>query len=110
VLVTETRQAATERVLIEVRDTGIGIAPEDMPHVFDPFYQVGRSSTRATGGVGLGLSIAHQLIEVLGGQLSLTSTPAAGTTFRIDVPLRLAAPVTTETTTIVLDDAQRTGS
>lgn len=108
VIVTAT--AGGERVIVDVRDTGIGIAPEDVPHVFEPFYQVGRSSTRTTGGVGLGLSIAHQLVVLLGGELTLTSAPATGTTFRIDVPVRLTAPAAAHETTIVLDAARRTAS
>jgi signal transduction histidine kinase len=58
----------------------------------------------------LGLSIAHQLVALLGGRLSLTSTLGAGSTFRVEFPLRLGAAVTSEATMIVLDRARRTGS
>ena len=74
------------RVAIEVADTGPGIAPEDAAHVFDPFRQAGASSTRGTGGVGLGLSIVKGLVQALGGSITLTSRPGEGATFRIELP------------------------
>jgi signal transduction histidine kinase len=110
VLVTAHRTSDGEQAVLEVRDTGVGIAPDDLPHLFEPFYQVGRSSTRTTGGVGLGLSIARQLITLLGGRVSVTSTPGTGTTFRVEVPLRPAAPLSSDATTIVVERGARTGS
>ena len=98
------------QVAIEVRDTGVGIAPEDVPHVFEPFYQVGRSSTRTTGGVGLGLSIAYQLITLLGGEIAVTSTLGAGSTFRVLVPARPPGGGAADGTTIVVERTARTGS
>jgi signal transduction histidine kinase len=79
-----------ERVRIDVTDTGRGIAAADVAHVFEPFYQAGSSSTRTTGGVGLGLSIVHQLVTVLGGSASIESTLGRGTTVRVEIPVRLA--------------------
>jgi two-component system, sensor histidine kinase len=78
-----------DRVRIEVTDSGKGIAPEDLSSIFDPFHQLGESSTRGTGGVGLGLSIVKQLTEALGGTVSASSTPGEGSTFRVDVPRTL---------------------
>lgn len=75
---------AGERVTITVRDRGIGITPEDMAHIFDPYF-----TTRRTG-TGLGLPITKNIIEGLGGTLSLRSHPGKGTEIRIDLPL--AAP------------------
>jgi signal transduction histidine kinase len=82
-----------ERVGIEVADTGCGIDPADLPHVFEPFYQVGSSSTRTTGGVGLGLSIVRQLVTVLGGEVTIESGPGRGTLVRLEIPCRLAGEV-----------------
>jgi signal transduction histidine kinase len=71
------------RVRLAVSDTGQGIAPEDLPHVFDRFYRGDTSRDRASGGSGLGLSIARALIEAHGGTIDVQSTPGEGTTFSI---------------------------
>jgi PAS domain S-box-containing protein len=76
-------------VAFSVSDTGIGIPPEHLPHIFEAFRQVDNSSTRTYGGVGLGLYITQQLLELLGGTISVDSTPGKGTTFRVWVPARL---------------------
>jgi signal transduction histidine kinase len=79
-------------VLVTVSDTGPGIAPEDLPTIFDPFHQLGRGTTRGTGGVGLGLSIVKQLVEALGGTTSVSSRVGEGTVFRVDLPSILPDP------------------
>lgn len=79
-------------VQFELVDSGIGIAPEDLPHIFDRFYQVDTSSTRAYGGTGIGLALAHELIELLGGTISVESAVGVGTTFRLTLPVQ---PVST---------------
>src|SRR5207249_3387091 len=97
------------RVTIEVTDTGTGIAPEDVGSIFDAFHQLGESSTRRTGGVGLGLSIVKQLTEALGGMVSVTSRLGEGSTFRVDIPRALPG-LTTEATpaaVVALDDVTR---
>jgi signal transduction histidine kinase len=81
-------------VVIEVSDTGPGIRPEDLRYIFDPFHQVGESSTRRTGGVGLGLSIVKQLAEALGGSVSVSSRVGEGSTFRVELPCRLPQATT----------------
>ena len=78
-----------EQVAIAVKDTGIGILPEQQGHIFDAFYQVDHSSTRSYGGTGLGLSIVRELTTLLGGIIELESLPDHGTTFTIVLPLRM---------------------
>jgi two-component system sensor histidine kinase BaeS len=71
---------------IAVADTGEGIGAEHLPHVFDRFYRADPSRSRRTGGVGLGLAIARQLVVASGGRIEVESRPGAGTTFRILLP------------------------
>ncbi len=79
------------RLLFAVADSGAGIAPDDLPHVFDRFYRADASRSRADGNTGLGLSIAKQLAEAHGGDITVTSALGAGTTFTVVLP-RLSAP------------------
>ena len=74
-------------VEVTVQDTGIGIPEEELPHVFERFYRVDKSRSRATGGVGLGLTIARRLVEAHGGRISVTSLSGQGTTFSFTVPV-----------------------
>jgi signal transduction histidine kinase len=69
-----------ERLAITVQDSGPGVRPEDMPRLFDPFF------TTKPGGMGMGLAICRTTVEAHGGQLSVQSTPGAGTTFRLTLP------------------------
>jgi signal transduction histidine kinase len=78
-----------EWLTISVSDTGIGIAAEDLPRVFQPFTQIDSTSTRARGGMGLGLSIAQRMAHALGGEVSVTSEVGVGSTFTIRAPLRI---------------------
>ena len=81
----------TDSVELEVRDTGIGITPEFLPHLFERFRQQDAGTTRERGGLGLGLGIARQLIEMHGGTIEAASDgPGTGATFRVVLP-RLAA-------------------
>ncbi|HWQ13303.1 MAG TPA: ATP-binding protein, partial [Roseiflexaceae bacterium] len=73
-------------VLFEVSDTGEGIAPEDLPHVFERFYRGEKSRSRATGGAGLGLAIARGIVEAHGGRIWIESAPGAGSTVRFTLP------------------------
>jgi signal transduction histidine kinase len=71
---------------IQVADSGAGIAAEDLPHVFDRFFRGEKDRRRQSGGAGLGLAIARQLILAHGGQISVISPPGEGTTFTITLP------------------------
>jgi len=79
------------RVLITVRDTGIGIHEEHLKDVFDPFVQAEASYTRRFQGAGLGLSIVRRLVKLLGGEIAIDSTPDEGTTVYLSLPLKLPA-------------------
>ena len=84
----ETRPEGQEKVVLSIRDTGAGISPEVLPRIFDPFF-----STRSIGeGLGLGLSIAHNIVTLLGGEISVESRLGAGTTITILLPAAPAPP------------------
>jgi PAS domain S-box-containing protein len=76
-----------DEIVIVVRDTGIGIAPEDQMRVFLEFEQADIGSTRKFDGIGLGLTISKRIVERMGGSIALESTPGQGSTFRVVVPL-----------------------
>jgi signal transduction histidine kinase/ligand-binding sensor domain-containing protein/CheY-like chemotaxis protein len=81
--------AANLQLRLEVADTGVGIAPESQTRIFEEFAQEDASTTRRFGGTGLGLAISRQLVELMGGGLSLVSTPGKGSTFSFDLTLPL---------------------
>lgn len=74
---------------ITIEDTGIGISPEDQDQVFDRFYRVDQSRSKTTGGTGLGLSIARWIADQHGSSIRLTSSPGAGTTVTLRLPLKI---------------------
>ena len=75
-----------DRILIQVKDRGVGIKPEDRDRIFDPFF------TTKDNGSGLGLSVAHQIVEQHGGMLTAEANPERGMTFSVSLPLRHARP------------------
>jgi signal transduction histidine kinase len=74
-------------IVIEVRDHGMGIAPEDAHRVFEPFFRTDRSRARARGGYGLGLALARRIVEAHAGRLQLHARPGGGTVARIEFPI-----------------------
>ncbi len=79
--------AESEGVHVEVRDTGEGIGPEDVSHIFEQFYRGDKSRSRDTGGSGLGLAIAKGIVEAHGGQIAAESTPGEGARLFFTLPL-----------------------
>lgn len=79
-----------DRAVVTIADTGIGIPEQDLPHIFDRFYQVDKS--RSSEGFGLGLSIVRSIIKAHGGSITVESTQNKGTTFLISLPLIVSGP------------------
>ena len=79
------------RLRVEVSDTGIGIPKSAIERIFDPFSQADDSTRRHFGGTGLGLTIAAELVKLMGGQLAVNSTPGMGSMFVFDIPMRPVA-------------------
>ncbi len=73
-------------ILFEVRDSGAGIQPKDLPHIFERFYRADQSRSTDSGGIGLGLSIARKIVELHGGRIEVESVPGAGSLFRVVLP------------------------
>ncbi|MFZ4813527.1 MAG: ATP-binding protein [Phototrophicaceae bacterium] len=87
VRVAVTHLNAPHALQIQVKDTGIGIPPEKQQLVFEAFRQVNEEHTREYGGIGLGLSLVRDFTELLGGTVTLQSTPKVGSTFTVQLPL-----------------------
>ena len=79
-------------VEVAIEDSGIGIAPEHLPRLFDKFYQVDPSNTRVTGGTGLGLYLVKTIVERHGGRVDVASQPGRGSRFAFTLPLAASAP------------------
>jgi len=77
--------------VLEVSDTGVGIAPAHIPHIFDRMYRVDSARDRAAGGTGLGLAIVKGLSDALGARIEVQSTPGEGSTFRVLMPVEPGA-------------------
>ncbi|WP_374671041.1 PAS domain S-box protein [Acidovorax temperans] len=87
-------------LLLEVEDTGIGIASQHLDRIFDPFAQADASTTRRFGGTGLGTTITRQLTELMGGTISVRSTVGVGTTFTVRLPLPEGQPAPAQPTAL----------
>jgi len=81
--------AMGEHCLVKISDNGIGISAQDLPRIFEKFYQVDSSSTRRQSGTGLGLSISRQLVTAHGGEMWVNSTKGKGTTFSLTLPFHV---------------------
>lgn len=84
--VTLTAEVDEHDVLFAVRDTGIGIEPDRLDDIFEPFWQVEDPMTRTVGGTGLGLSVARSFARLLGGEITVSSQPGSGSTFHVRLP------------------------
>ncbi len=111
---------------VAVRDTGIGMSPDRIPHLFEPFVQADSSSTRRHGGSGLGLALCHTLVAQMGGKIGVESSLGEGTTIRCSIPVAhptppvpvpprlhaasiLVIPATSPTTTMMVEQLRRWG-
>jgi two-component system sensor histidine kinase CiaH len=83
-----TLEADGGKAVVRVSDSGSGIPPEALPHVFDRFYRADKARSRAEGGAGLGLAIAKWIVEGHRGSIRVNSDPGRGTTFTVELPIR----------------------
>src|SRR5204862_4026687 len=91
---------AAHLALVRVQDTGLGISPEMLPRLFEPFAQADRSLARSRGGLGLGLALVKGLVELHGGEVWASSEgPGCGSEFTIRLPLEHAVAAPSEPTT-----------
>jgi two-component system OmpR family sensor kinase len=90
VRLTCTLDTSRGNVRLDVQDSGPGILPADIPHIFDRFYRGDLSRSRSSGSSGLGLAIARSIVQAHGGTISVRSTPGAGTCFTVVLPTQLA--------------------
>ena len=100
-VVTVSARVEESRAKVTVADSGEGISPEEVPLVFERFYRVDPSRTRTTGGVGLGLTIAKQLVEAHGGSIRASSPTGKGSRFIFDLPLTNLRPTTSYTPPLI---------
>ncbi|MEL7532852.1 MAG: ATP-binding protein [Bacteroidota bacterium] len=78
----------SDQLHILVKDTGLGISEEDLPHIFERFYQADDSITRSGAGTGIGLALSHELIELMGGSISVNSELGQGAEFQLSLPVQ----------------------
>lgn len=97
VSLSETDDANTPIMTLDVTDTGIGIAPDSLQAVFDKFTQADGSTTRVYGGTGLGLAITKRIAEMMGGYVDVSSEVGVGSTFGVKIPLQIDHNATIET-------------
>jgi len=88
----QARADGADRVAVQVVDSGIGIAPQNLARVFDVFFQVDGTTTREFGGAGLGLAIVKSYVEAHAGDVKVESVPGQGTTFTLSLPVMASGP------------------
>ncbi len=84
----QTQQSTAPFLQLKVQDTGVGIGEKELPHIFDRFYQADNSSTRKSEGTGIGLTLTKELVELMGGSITVESTLGKGTVFTLLLPVR----------------------
>ncbi|WP_379157021.1 sensor histidine kinase [Paenibacillus sp. sgz5001063] len=87
-LITVRLKALEDRVEVEIRDTGIGIAEEELPRIFERFYKVDQARSTSGGGSGLGLSLVQKIVDLHGGTITITSRPGEGTACVVVLPMQ----------------------
>jgi two-component system, OmpR family, manganese sensing sensor histidine kinase len=80
-------QSIKDNIIIEVTDSGIGIAKTDLDHVFDRFWRADQARERRSGGLGMGLAIAQNIANKHGGKITVTSELGVGTCFKVQLPV-----------------------
>ena len=85
-----TLSSEDEHVLLEVKDTGLGVSPEEQPLLFERFFRSSRATENAIPGTGLGLTITKAIVERHGGWITLESEGNVGTTVRVEIPTKAA--------------------
>src|SRR2546430_16767316 len=88
-----TANVIASMVKVSVQDTGVGIAPEHLPYLFERFYRADSSRARATGGTGLGLAIVKQMVQAHGGQIVVDSQQGKGACFTFTLPAGSSTPL-----------------
>ena len=78
----------SRRAILQVKDNGIGIPANDLPHIFERFYRVDTVRSRTSGGFGLGLAIAQQIVAAHSGQITASSEVGVGSIFQIQLPIK----------------------
>ncbi len=98
---------AEKRLKLTVSDTGIGLAKEDLPYIFDRYYQAQHSQQHNMGGTGIGLALTKELVEMMGGSIQVASVPSQGTAFTVLLPVTQRAALTAPPVVKPLDQHEK---